>query len=71
MQKKCFNEIQILHRSIKMIWVFFYLFFYLSRNPKILTQQNPSGQTQPSHPVAGTRSATQNQKRPVQQTKRF
>jgi hypothetical protein len=36
-----------------------------------LNQQNSTGQTQPPYPVAGIRSATQNQKRPIQQTKRF
>jgi len=40
-----------------------------SKNPKVLNQQNSTGQTQSSYPVAGVRSATQNQKRPIQQTK--
>jgi tubulin polyglutamylase complex subunit 2 len=40
-----------------------------SKNPKALNQQNSTGQTQPPYPVAGIRSATQNQKRPIQQTK--
>ncbi|CAF4313135.1 unnamed protein product [Rotaria sp. Silwood2] len=40
-----------------------------SKNPKALNQQNSTGQTQQAYPIAGIRSATQNQKRPIQQTK--
>lgn len=40
-----------------------------SKNAKTTNQQNPNGQTQAAYPVAGVRSATQNQKRPVQPSK--
>ncbi|CAF1084415.1 unnamed protein product [Rotaria sp. Silwood1] len=41
-----------------------------SKNSKAaVNQQNSTGQTQQGYPIAGIRSATQNQKRPIQQTK--
>ncbi|CAF3328913.1 unnamed protein product [Rotaria socialis] len=40
-----------------------------SKNSKAPNQQNSTGQSQQPYPVAGIRSATQNQKRTIQQTK--
>ena len=53
---------------------FFFVNFYISvsfRNSKGQNQQNSTGQTQQSYSLASVRSATQNQKRPFQQTKRY
>ncbi|CAF0752484.1 unnamed protein product [Rotaria sordida] len=40
-----------------------------SKNPKPLNQQNSTGQTQQAYSMGSIRSATQNQKRSIQQTK--